>query len=140
MFDLPDISEILEDFASEARTTVDSMISRAEHYGIDRDSPWSAKSLRSVGARYLDDEVQFTIEELGAFLGEGMVRERDGRWEVFIAEGQGVLTKNDAPLTRTLRFLVGFENSGSIPTDTIHIMTELKNPEVLVALTGLSDR
>lgn len=127
MFDLPDISEILEDFASEARTTVDWMISRAEHYGIDSDSPWSAKSLRSVGARYLDDDVEFTIEELGAFLGKGMVREHNGRWRVLITEG-------DAPMTRTLRFSVRFEKSGAHPVGYVGMLVENNDPELLVAL------
>lgn len=127
MFDLPDISEILEDFATEARPTADAMISRAEHYGIDSDSPWSAKSLRSVGARYLDDDVEFTIEELGAFLGEGMIREHNGRWRVLITEG-------DAPMTRTLRFSVRFEKSGAHPVGYVGMLVENNDPELLVAL------
>lgn len=124
--------EFIQKLADTARSTTDRLLADAHRYGINPDDPWSEQSLESVATAFLRDD-DFSQEDLGLFLGEGLVRTKNYYWS--LSEGRG---DEDTVLWVFFEAIVvrPDHQAGTTPIGWINQLQDTENP---YALMGFMD-
>ncbi|MDO4630907.1 MAG: hypothetical protein Q4A82_01240 [Corynebacterium sp.] len=134
MFYLPTAEEFIQEFSETARTTVDTMISNADKYGINPDDPWSEESLTALATKFLADTSKITTDEVTMFIGEGRVRIKGDRWSLLPESGKPLSSEYATSALRIIfhACVIRQDNkSGNMPLGWIRLMRDYNEPTAL---------